>query len=118
MSVVVRGAVRVIAPIVAIAGFYLAAWGYSPGGGFPGGAVVLGVILLAYVSVGYKRISRFIRPGLIEPLEMAGALLIIVVEVLGLVFKGSFSASFLPLGQPGTIPSGGILQVFSGGEFD
>ncbi|HEX3796007.1 MAG TPA: MnhB domain-containing protein [Acidimicrobiales bacterium] len=117
MSVVVRGSVRVIAPILAIAGFYLVSWGYSPGGGFPGGAVVLGVILMAYVSVGYKRIARIIRPGLIEPIEMAGALLIIAIEALGLVFKGSFSANFLPLSQPGTIPSGGIMQVFSGGEF-
>ena len=47
---------------------------------------------------------------------MGGALLIIILELLGLVFKGSFSANFLPLGQPQTIPSGGILQAFSGSE--
>jgi multicomponent Na+:H+ antiporter subunit B len=115
MSVIVRGGVRVIAPVLGVAGLYLVAWGYSPGG-FPGGGVVLGLVLLAYVSLGYNRIKRIIRPDLLEPIEMGGALLIIAIEVLGLVFKGSFSANFLPLGQPGTIPSGGILQAFSGNE--
>jgi multicomponent Na+:H+ antiporter subunit B len=116
MSVIVRGGVRVIAPVLGVAGLYLVAWGYSPGGGFPGGGVVLGLVLLAYVSLGYRRIQRVIRPNLLEPIEMGGALLIIAIEFLGLVFKGSFSANFLPLGQPQTIPSGGILQAFSGSE--
>ena len=116
MSVIVRGGVRVIAPVLGVAGLYLVAWGYSPGGGFPGGGVVLGLVLLAYVSLGYRRIQRVIRPDLLEPIEMGGALVIIVIEFLGLVFKGSFSANFLPLGQPQTIPSGGILQAFSGSE--
>lgn len=116
MSVIVRGGVRVIAPVLGVAGLYLVAWGYSPGGGFPGGGVVLGLVLLAYVSLGYNRIKRVIRPDLLEPIEMGGALVIIAIEFLGLVFKGSFSANFLPLGQPGTIPSGGILQAFSSSE--
>jgi len=116
MTVVVRGAVRVAAPVVATAGLYLVAWGYSPGGGFPGGAVALGVVLLAYVSLGYRRIERVIRPDVVEPLELAGALAILAIEVLGLVLKGSFSANFLPLGPVGTIRSGGILQAFSGSE--
>jgi multicomponent Na+:H+ antiporter subunit B len=116
MSVIVRGGVRVVAPVLGVAGLYLVAWGYSPGGGFPGGGVVLGLVLLAYVSLGYRRIQRVIRPELLEPIEMGGALLIIAIEALGLVFRGSFSANFLPLGQPQTIPSGGILQAFSGSE--
>jgi len=117
MTVIVRGAVRLLAPLLAICGCYLVAWGYSPGGGFPGGAVIVGVVLLAYVSLGHRRVVRVIRPGLVELLEMIGALLIIVVELGGFVFKGSFSANFLPLSQLATIPSGGILQAFSGSEF-
>jgi multicomponent Na+:H+ antiporter subunit B len=116
MSVVVRGAVRVVAPLLLVIGLYVVAWGYSPGGGFPGGAVVLGVVLLAYVAFGYRRIERVVRPGVVEPLEMAGALAIVVLGLLGLAFAGSFLASFLPLGQAETIPSGGILQAFSVSE--
>jgi multicomponent Na+:H+ antiporter subunit B len=47
MTVGVRSALRIALPGLAVAGCYLVAWGYSPGGGFPGGAVMLGVLLLA-----------------------------------------------------------------------
>jgi multicomponent Na+:H+ antiporter subunit B len=117
MSVVARTATRVVAPVLAIAGVYLVAWGYSPGGGFPAGAVITGVILLIYATFGYRKIARVVNPKILEPLELAGALIIIGVELLGLLVKGSFSANWLPLAQSQTIPSGGILQVFSGGEF-
>lgn len=116
MTVVVRNAIRVVLPILAVAGLYLVAWGYSPGGGFPGGAVILGVLLLVYASYGRRKISKVIRPGLIEPLELAGAGLIIMTEFLGLVFKGSFSANWLPLAPMMTPLSGGVAQLFSAAE--
>ena len=73
MTVVVRTAIRVVLPILAVAGLYLVTWGYSPGGGFPGGAVILGVLLLVYASYGRRKISKVIRPGLLETIELAGA---------------------------------------------
>jgi multicomponent Na+:H+ antiporter subunit B len=117
LTVVTRTAIRVAAPVLAVTGCYLVAWGYSPGGGFPGGAVMLGVLLLAYAAFGHRKIARVVRPGVLESAEMAGAALIIVTELLGLILKGSFSAQWLPLTAPGTIRSGGIVQLFSVGEF-
>lgn len=116
MTVVVRGSSRVAAPLLLVAGVYLAAWGYSPGGGFPAGAVILGVVLLAYVAYGYKRVQKVVRPDVVETLEIAGALLIVAIEALGLVYKGSFSANWMPLGGQQSIQSGGVLQAFSGSE--
>jgi multicomponent Na+:H+ antiporter subunit B len=116
MTVVVRTAIRVALPILAVAGLYLVVWGYSPGGGFPGGAVMLGVLLLVYAAFGRRKISRVIRPDLLETLELAGAALIIMTEFLGLVFKGSFSANWLPLAQMLTPLSGGVAQLFSASE--
>jgi multicomponent Na+:H+ antiporter subunit B len=117
MTVVIRTGVRFVAPVLTVAGLYLVAWGYSPGGGFPGGAVMLGVALLAYVSLGYARVEPVVRPGVMEPLELGGALAIVVIGVFGLVLTGSFMANFLPLGPPQTIRAGGILQAFSVSEF-
>jgi multicomponent Na+:H+ antiporter subunit B len=116
MTVVTRTAIRLALPVLAMAGCYLVAEGYSPGGGFPGGAVILGVLLLAYAGFGRRRVARLIRPGLLEGIEMAGAVAIIATEVLGLVLKGSFSANWLPLATPQTILSGGIAQLFSASE--
>jgi multicomponent Na+:H+ antiporter subunit B len=116
MSLVTRTAIRMALPVLAMAGCYLVAEGYSPGGGFPGGAVILGVLLLAYAGFGRRRVARMVRPGLLEGIEMGGAVAIIATEVLGLVLKGSFSANWLPLATPQTILSGGIAQLFSASE--
>jgi multicomponent Na+:H+ antiporter subunit B len=116
MTIVVRTAIRVALPLLAVAGLYLVAWGYSPGGGFPGGAVLLGVLLLAYAGFGRRRIAVVVRPGLLEAIEMSGAAAIIATEMLGLLLEGSFSANWLPLAAPQTILSGGIAQLFSVSE--
>ncbi len=116
MTVVVRGAVRLAAPVLVVVGLYVVAWGYSPGGGFPGGAAVVGVVLFAYAGYGYKKVERVIRPDVIEPIEMTGALAIVAVEALGLIIKGSFSANWAPLAQLETPLSGGVLQLFSVSE--
>jgi multicomponent Na+:H+ antiporter subunit B len=116
MTIVVRSGVRVVLPVLLVAGLYLVAWGYSPGGGFPGGAVLLGAVLLVYAAFGYRRVRGVVRPGLVEPLELGGALAICAIGVLGLVLKGSFWANWLPLAPPQTIRSGGIVQAFSVAE--
>ncbi|MGI9004793.1 MAG: MnhB domain-containing protein [Streptosporangiaceae bacterium] len=116
MTVVTRTAIRLALPLLAVAGLYLAASGYSPGGGFPAGAVLVGVLLLAYAAFGRRRIARVVRPGLLEGIELGGATAIVVTELLGLLLRGSFSANWLPLAAPQTILSGGIAQLFSGSE--
>jgi multicomponent Na+:H+ antiporter subunit B len=117
MSVVVRTAARTAAPVLAVAGIYLAAWGYSPGGGFPAGAVILGVVLLLYAGFGRARVAHLVRQTRVEVLELAGAAVIVAIATLGLILKGAVSSNFLPLARnPETILSGGVLQAFSGGE--
>ena len=97
MTVVVRTAIRIALPVLAVAGLYLVAWGYSPGGGFPGGAVILGVLLLVYAGFGRRRISTIVRPGLLEAIELAGAGAIIVTELLGLLLLQRAEKSELAL---------------------
>ncbi|HZX07604.1 MnhB domain-containing protein [Kribbella sp.] len=113
MTGVVRLAVRIVAPVLGVAGFYLVLEGYSPGGGFPAGVVMVGLALLAYAGFGYRRIARLVRPGPLEVLELVGALLVIVVLALGLVLAGSFGANWLPLAPEQTLRSGGTMQAFS-----
>jgi multicomponent Na+:H+ antiporter subunit B len=113
MTVIVRVAARVAAPVLAVAGLYLCAWGYTPGGGFPAGAVVLGVVLLLYTAFGHERVRRATNEHLVEAVELLGALAIVGLGVTGLVVKGSLWANWVPLAPPQTIRSGGILQLFS-----
>jgi multicomponent Na+:H+ antiporter subunit B len=116
MSVVVRVAARSAAVILAVAAVYLAAWGYTPGGGFPAGAAVAGVAILLYTALGRHAVQRVIRPSILEPVEIAGAIAIIVIGLLGLAFHDSMFANWATLAEQQTIRAGGNQQLYSGAE--
>jgi multicomponent Na+:H+ antiporter subunit B len=116
MTVPVRVAARTAAVFLSVAAIYLAAWGYTPGGGFPAGAALTGVAVLLYTALGHRQVSRLIRPDLLEPIEVAGAIAIIGIGVAGLLHSGALFANFLPLAVPGTIRAGGSEQLYSGAE--
>jgi multicomponent Na+:H+ antiporter subunit B len=113
MTVIVRVAARIAAVILAVAAVYLCARGYTPGGGFPGGAALAGVGLLLYAALGYRTVSRVLRPQVLEPLEMIGALIVAALAVVGFFLQGAVLANWLPLAPQQTIASGGLLQAFS-----
>ena len=116
MSVVVRLAARIAAVVLAVTSVYLAAWGYTPGGGFPGGAAVAGVAILLYAALGHRAVRAAVRPDVLEPIELFGAAAITAIGLFGLLFKQSMFANFLTLAEPGTIRAGGTNQLYSGGE--
>jgi multicomponent Na+:H+ antiporter subunit B len=116
MSVVVRAAARPAAIVLAVAGVYLAAWGYTPGGGFPAGAALTGVAVLLYAALGHEAVSRFARPAVLEPVEMIGGAAIVAIGLLGLGLKGSMFANWVPLAEQQTIRAGGTQQLYSGSE--
>lgn len=113
MTVVVRVAARVAALVLAVASIYLAAWGYTPGGGFPAGAAVAGVVILLYAAFGHRALHGAVRPAVIEPIELFGAAAIIAIGLFGLLFRGSLFANFLTLAEVGTIRAGGTNQLYS-----
>jgi multicomponent Na+:H+ antiporter subunit B len=117
MTVVARMAVRAVAPVLAVAGIYLFAQGFSPGGGFPAGAVAVGVMLLVYAALGFRRIAPLVAGPVMEIVELVGAVAIIGIEALGLILAGSFTANWLPLAPQETLRSGGVMQAFSSFEF-
>jgi multicomponent Na+:H+ antiporter subunit B len=116
MTVIVRVGARVVAPILAVAAVYLAAWGYTPGGGFPAGAALVGVVVLLYAALGHRAVRFIVRPSVLEPIEMSGAAVIVAVGLVGIARKGSFLANWLPLAPQQTIRAGGTMQLFSGAE--
>lgn len=116
MTVVVRVGARVAAVILAVAGVYLAAWGYTPGGGFPAGVVLAGCVVLLYTALGHRAVRAAVRPATLEVAEMAGAAAIVAVGLAGMWLTGSFLDNWLPLAPQQTIRAGGTLQVISAAE--
>lgn len=113
MSVVVRTAARPAAVILPVAGVYIAAWGYTPGGGFPAGVVLTGVAILLYAALGRRAVRTVVKPTLLEPIEMVGGLGIVAVGVVGLVRHRSMFANWVQLAEPQTILAGGNQQLYS-----
>ncbi|HVU92523.1 MAG TPA: MnhB domain-containing protein [Jatrophihabitans sp.] len=113
MSLVVRTAAVPAAVILSVAGVYLAAWGYTPGGGFPAGVIVTGIAILVYVAFGRSVIRTVVRPTLLEPVEMLAGAAIGVVGLIGLVRHGSLFANGLPFAESQTIFAGGNQQLYS-----
>jgi multicomponent Na+:H+ antiporter subunit B len=116
MTIVLRAAARPAAVALAVAGGYLFAWGYTPGGGFPAGVVVTGVVILIYAALGRHVVRRIVRPTVLEPAEMIVGAGIAAVGVAGLVLHRSMFANALPLAQVQTIFAGGNQQLYSGLE--
>jgi multicomponent Na+:H+ antiporter subunit B len=116
MTVIVRVVTRIAAPILAVASVYLAAWGYTPGGGFPAGAALTGVAILIYAAFGHRAVGRIVRPSVLEPIEIFGAAVLIALGLVGIAREGSFLDNWLPLAEQQTIRAGGTLQIFSAAE--
>jgi multicomponent Na+:H+ antiporter subunit B len=113
MTVVIRTAARPAALVLAVAGVYLAAWGYTPGGGFPSGVIVTGLAILLYAALGHRAVARVVRPTVLEPAEMLAGLAIAGLGIGGLVRHRSLFANWLPLAEQQTIFAGGNQQVYS-----
>jgi multicomponent Na+:H+ antiporter subunit B len=113
MSIIVRAAAHPAAVILAVAGGYLAAWGYTPGGGLPAGVVVTGIAILLYAALGRHAVGRVVRPTVLEPVEMITGAAIAAVGVVGLVQHRSLFAKWLPRADPQTIFAGGNQQLYS-----
>lgn len=116
MTVVVRVSARTAAVILSVAGVYLAALGYTPGGGFPAGAALAGVAILLYTALGRNAVQKIVRPSVLEPVEIIGAAVVIAVGLLGLIRHGSLFANWLPLALQQTLRAGGNQQLYSGAE--
>lgn len=114
MSDAVRTLAVGLVPVTVVFGAYMCSHGVpAPGGGFQGGVILATAPLVVYLASD-PRIFRRIAPE--EPVEVAeavGAAGYVAVGSLGLLFGRPFLTNVLPLGEPGTAVSGGIIFVLN-----
>ena len=107
MSKIVRTITSVAFPFALIYGLYVIAHGHlTPGGGFQGGAVVASALAMILVAFGSTWIMKRVKEKTLSIFESTGAILFIVLALLGLFFGAVFFNNFL-VGSPylfGTIP--------------
>ncbi len=95
-------------------GIYIVTHGQcSPGGGFQGGVIVATALLQIYLTGDFVSMAAFVRHRAMAFAESAGAGGYALIGLVGLAAGGLFLQNVLPLGQTGTLLSGGTVPLIS-----
>lgn len=104
-------ALLLIAPTI-LFGYYMVTHGQlTPGGGFQGGVILATAPLLVYLAGSYPQFRKLAPPRLVEIAEAVGAALYILVGGACILAGGQFLQNFLPIGEIGSVTSGGIVGL-------
>jgi multicomponent Na+:H+ antiporter subunit B len=112
----VSDAVRItslaLVPVTVMFGLYVVTHGQiTPGGGFQGGVILSSAPILIYLCSEYAQFRRAVQQRAVEIAESVGAVSYILVGGIGVAMGGFFLQNTLPLGQSGTITSGGTVAL-------
>jgi multicomponent Na+:H+ antiporter subunit B len=95
-------------------GWYVITHGQlTPGGGFQGGVILATPPLLVYIAGELETFKRITRQEFVEAVEAAGIFGFVVIGSLGLFARGAFMQNVLPLGETGSILSGGTIPLLN-----
>ncbi len=112
MTLIVKVIARVVSPFIMIFGIYMILHGHlSPGGGFPGGVVIASAFVLLTLSFGKEIVYQKLKESTASVMESVGALIFLILAVLGIVFGGYFFLNFLPKGEPLRLISAGFIPL-------
>ena len=112
MSLIVKTVIKFLAPMVILFGLYMILHGHlTPGGGFPGGVVIASAFILLTLSHGREVAERKMKRSFASLLESAGALIFLVLAVLGIFVGRWFFLNFLPQGESLKLLSGGFIPL-------
>ncbi len=100
---------RLLVPVILLFGGYIFINGHlTPGGGFQGGAVIASGMLLVILADPGRRFSHSVISGI----ESVSGMLYVAIGVIGALLAGGFLDNrILPLGDFGTVLSGGAIPL-------
>ena len=95
-------------------GIYIVTHGQlTPGGGFQGGVVLSSAALILYLGEGFLRFKKVVPHRLIEWTEAAAVGTFVLIGLAGMILGDAFLQNVLPLGEKGTLTSGGTVPLIS-----
>ena len=101
-------------PIMMLFGIYIIVHGHlTPGGGFPGGVVVATGVAMILLGYGMHKAEGTVGEFYTEVSESFGALILVGLGIVGILFVGNFLEAVFPLGQLGELFSGGNLFLLN-----
>ena len=114
-DVIVKCGADKLLPPALIFGLYVILFGtVSPGGGFQGGVIVSSAALLLYLGYGYDTASKAINGNVLRVGESTGAVLYVVLGLIGIFAGGMFCRNiFFNMAPVGEMVSGGTISFMS-----
>ncbi|MBP0492708.1 MnhB domain-containing protein [Roseomonas indoligenes] len=107
---------RMTAPLTLIYGLYVVLHAaLTPGGGFQGGAIIGSGLVLVWLGEGYNAWRRMVPGVVLHALEGGGAGLYALAGFGAMLTGAAYLANMLPLGDWGSILSGGMIPVVNFG---
>jgi len=104
-----RSGTKVLFPLILIFGLYIIVHGHlSPGGGFQGGVIIASAFLLRFLSAGD---GFTISHKIVSIMESFSGASFVLVGVLAVAVMGVFFGNFFPLGEMGSLFSGGLIPL-------
>lgn len=85
----------------------------TAGGGFQGGAILGTALLTVFLVTSRKTFERISPDVLVKVADSAGAGSFVVLGFIGAVAGVGFLGNFLPLGEAGSLLSGGVLWLIN-----
>ncbi len=111
MSLVVKTVTRISVGIILLYGIYIVLHGHiSPGGGFAGGFIIALSYILFMLAFGKEEILKRIPQSMISALESLGAIIFLVIALLGFTV-GYFFSNWLPKGTIFQLLSAGTIPI-------
>lgn len=112
MTLIVKTIVRISTSLILLYGVYIVAYGQlTPGGGFPGGVIIGAAFILLCLAFGKEVALKKMSTVSASILDSAGALIFLVVALLGYIW-GTFFLNFFPnKGIPFHLWTAGIIPL-------
>lgn len=107
-SLILNTGIKILFPLLLLAGSYIFVYGHlSPGGGFQGGAVIATAFLLKMLAEKDFKIKE----STITLVESTAGIIFVGLGLYGLISRGSFLQNFIGTGTVGELFSGGIVPL-------
>jgi len=114
MTFIVKTITNLIIGFMMVFGAYIVLYGHiTPGGGFPGGVMIALAYILITLAYGRKVVESMVSGIAGSIADDFGALVILVLGLIGLWIGGTFLFNFLPKGTPFSLFSAGNIILYN-----
>ena len=102
MTIIVKTVTSWVKGLIILFGLYIILFGHlTPGGGFSGGVIIAGAYILLTLAFGSEVSLKNLKESIAREMDSVGALLFLIIAVLGIFFGGTFFINFIHRFHPG-----------------